>query len=39
MSRKCKLQKVVTFSSELGLRHEYSHWKDNLEESVQKQLK
>lgn len=34
-----KLQKVVTFSSELGMRHEYSHWKDNSEENVSKQSK
>jgi hypothetical protein len=36
MSRNCKLQKDVTSSSELKMRHEYSHWKDNLEENVSK---
>jgi hypothetical protein len=37
LSRNCKLQKVITFSSELRMRHEYSHWKDNSEENVSKQ--
>lgn len=33
MSRNCKLQKAVTLSLELKMRHEYSGWKVNLEEN------
>jgi hypothetical protein len=37
LSRNDKIQKAITFSSELRMRHEYSHWKDDSEENVSKE--
>jgi hypothetical protein len=32
-----KNSEIITFSSKLKMRHEYSHWKDDSEENVSKE--
>jgi hypothetical protein len=39
MSEKLQRVNIVTFHSELRLRHEYSHWKDVLERNAYKESK